>query len=691
MPIKVGKSLAARIKVVLTVAAVVAGVGTGFATPAFAATVPAPISLNSSSCPANIVGGEIDGCVTELQDLLNVQGAGLTVDGDFGNGTLAAVESFQSSHGLQANGQVGPLTKAALYTAASPAPVALTSSSCPTDISEGELDGCVTKLQQLLNGDGASLSVDGDFGANTLAAVESFQSSHSLAVDGVVGPNTKAALDGVTTTVPAPIALTSASCPANIVGGEIDGCVTEVQELLNSHGASLSVDGDFGNDTFAAVETFQASQGLAVDGQVGPNTKAALDATGSAVPASILITSSSCPANMTQGEDDGCVTDLQQLLDEYGADVSVDGDFGPMTFSAVENYQASHGLSVDGQVGPETKAALTGNAPPANNPPPTSSSTLQAIVGYATDIENGDAEPGWGGGKLPYGYDGGHTGSPGPSPADCAAEGGDPDCWTATQNHTPGYNGEISIDCSGFARWVYSLAYGRDVLGPDGTAVQIGEMTRVSNPQPGDLVFFGDNPGDPDHVAIYIGNGKMINAYDTGTFIQTNNVTDPSYPVIGYYQYGSGSTSTGGGSTNYDWAKDVLSDGGWPQSANNVTTLTQWMSSETSPSDWYNNNNNPLNNGFGSGGGSGTGSYANLVSAADYAAQNLQTGSVYSQVVADFSASADPSTTTTAIIDSPWSCGHYSGSTSCNSNTSQWGAAFNHGSVGTYAAPASDW
>ena len=101
MAIKVGKSFAARITVVLTVAAVVAGVGTGIATPAFAATVPAPISLNSSSCPANIVGGEIDGCVTELQDLLNVQGAGLTVDGDFGNGTLAAVESFQSIHGLQ--------------------------------------------------------------------------------------------------------------------------------------------------------------------------------------------------------------------------------------------------------------------------------------------------------------------------------------------------------------------------------------------------------------------------------------------------------------------------------------------------------------------------------------------------------------------------------------------------------------
>jgi hypothetical protein len=91
-----------------------------------------------------------------------------------------------------------------------------------------------------------------------------------------------------------------------------------------------------------------------------------------------------------------------------------------------------------------------------------------------------------------------------------------------------------------------------------------------------------------------------------------------------------------------------------------------------------------------SGGGAGLGSYSNLVIAADYVAQNLH-GGLYPQVVADLAASDAPGTTATAIIDSPWSCGHYSGSTTCNTNQSQWGAAFHHGSVGSYAAPASDW
>jgi len=52
--------------------------------------------------------------------------------------------------------------------------------------------------------------------------------------------------------------------------------VTDVQHLLNAHGAHLSEDGIFGPKTAAAVRTFQRAQGLSVDAVVGANTMAAL-------------------------------------------------------------------------------------------------------------------------------------------------------------------------------------------------------------------------------------------------------------------------------------------------------------------------------------------------------------------------------------------------------------------------------
>ena len=49
--------------------------------------------------------------VSTLQQALNqCNGAHLAVDGDYGSGTAAAVKSFQSGHGLTADGKYGPAT-----------------------------------------------------------------------------------------------------------------------------------------------------------------------------------------------------------------------------------------------------------------------------------------------------------------------------------------------------------------------------------------------------------------------------------------------------------------------------------------------------------------------------------------------------------------------------------------------------
>lgn len=152
-----------------------------------------------------------------------------------------------------------------------------------------------------------------------------------------------------------------------------------------------------------------------------------------------------------------------------------------------------------------------------------------AVTDYAVSIVNGVPEyyagmadqgsGAWTGGTLWYGWDGGHGQYPGPSAADCT---GDPDCVTATNEHKAGnssvhgYEGEITLDCSGFSRWVYSLAYGQDVLGGGDTINQDNELVSVSgDPTSGDLVFFDNEDPTPDpnnstHVGVYIGNNQMI-------------------------------------------------------------------------------------------------------------------------------------------------------------------------------------
>ena len=60
----------------------------------------------------------------------------------------------------------------------------------------------VKTLQELLNQNGASLTVDGIFGAKTQQAVKDYQKAKGLAVDGIVGKNTWGALTAVQTPAP---------------------------------------------------------------------------------------------------------------------------------------------------------------------------------------------------------------------------------------------------------------------------------------------------------------------------------------------------------------------------------------------------------------------------------------------------------------------------------------------------------
>jgi hypothetical protein len=133
--------------------------------------------------------------------------------------------------------------------------------------------------------------------------------------------------------------------------------------------------------------------------------------------------------------------------------------------------------------------------------------------------------------------------------------------------------------------------------------------------------------------------------------------------------------------TNYDWAKLVLLEGGWPMSDNNVTVLLRWMRQENGANNWW-NRDNPLNNSYGAPGAGGTGRNSNLVVAAENAAHALQRGAGggYGGIVAALAVSAAPGTTAAAIWASSWSGSHYA-------NGTHWSTA----PVPIVKAPAGAW
>ena len=91
------------------------------------------------------------------------------------------------------------------------------------------------------------------------------------------------------------------------------------------------IDGIEGAGTKEAYKNFQRDNGLTVDGIYGTNTENKL----------IL-----------------CVKDLQNLLNKYGYNLSVDGLIGNATINAIKDYQSKNGLAVDGIAGVQTMNKL---------------------------------------------------------------------------------------------------------------------------------------------------------------------------------------------------------------------------------------------------------------------------------------------------------------------------------------------
>lgn len=77
------------------------------------------------------------------------------------------------------------------------------------------------------------------------------------------------------------------------------------------------------------------------------------------------------------------------------------------------------------------------------------------------------------------------------------------------------------VDCSGFTMQVYKK-FGISLPHYSKSQPKYGTKIKASQAQPGDLFFYGDSDGI-NHVAIYIGNGKIVHAANKRDGIKISN------------------------------------------------------------------------------------------------------------------------------------------------------------------------
>ena len=85
-----------------------------------------------------------------------------------------------------------------------------------------------------------------------------------------------------------------------------------------------------------------------------------------------------------------------------------------------------------------------------------------------------------------------------------------------------GTSPSTGFDCSGFTQYVFGKV---GISLPRTADAQRAATTRVSNPQPGDLVFFGS---PAYHVGIYAGNGMMWDSPRSGKAVALRSIWSSS-------------------------------------------------------------------------------------------------------------------------------------------------------------------
>lgn len=132
--------------------------------------------------------------------------------------------------------------------------------------------------------------------------------------------------------------------------------VTAIQQRLQQLGYFKgNITGYFGSLTKGAVIQFQQAKGLTPDGVVGRTTEASLLEQPQQSPKSVSHSSKDTWKLGDRGEH---ISVLQESLAAAGFSSGANGIFDEPTQKAVRQFQRSKGLTVDGVVGTQTRAAL---------------------------------------------------------------------------------------------------------------------------------------------------------------------------------------------------------------------------------------------------------------------------------------------------------------------------------------------
>lgn len=227
---------------------------------------------------------------------------------------------------------------------------------------------------------------------------------------------------------------------------------------------------------------------------------------------------SSAP-RLARGASGPAVRELQALLNTCGFyGKTVDGKFGPLTEAAVREFQARHGLKVDGWAGPKTMAVLErvaggsagpvppGSVGPVRGSPAPAGAGVQAALAYGKSVLGSPYAA-----VNPFRF------------GDVRWDGGRHQSVNGSGTWWQYPRGTRVFDCSGFVVACFRRA-GVDLLSrglaTSGAiaANRSGFLENLTRDQlrPGDLITYRSASNGVGHVVIYLGQGRTLESSGSG-------------------------------------------------------------------------------------------------------------------------------------------------------------------------------